>query len=187
MEEIAVRRARPEEALAIARVHVASWRASYRGIVPDAFLDGLSAEGRLPRWQQTLGSTAAGAGVWVAEVAGEIVGLASAGQERSGDRHYRGELYALYLLPAYQRRGLGRRLVGAVAAHLVEQGIQTLVLWVLAANAPGRRFYEALGGVPLREQNFELGGTTVVEVAYGWMDTTPLLIAGAEAAGNAGG
>lgn len=178
MEEIAVRRARPEEALAIAHVHVASWRASYRGIVPDALLDSLSAEGRLPRWQQTLDHAAAGTGVWVAEAAGEIVGLASAGPERSGDRLYRGELYALYLLPAYQRRGLGRRLVGAVAAHLAEQGIHTLLLWVLAANAPGRRFYEALGGVPLREQRFELGGATVVEVAYGWPDTAPLITVG---------
>lgn len=182
MEEIAVRRARPEEALAIARVHVASWRASYRGIVPDAFLDGLSAEGRLPRWQQALDRAAAGAGVWVAEAAGEIVGFASAGPERSGDQQYRGELYALYLLPAYQRRGLGRRLVGAVAAHLAEQGMQALLLWVLAANAPGWRFYEALGGVPLREQSFELGGTTVVEIAYGWSNTASLITAG-DAAG----
>ena len=173
---ITIRRGRPADAAGIARVHVDSWRTSYQGIVPADFLAGLSYERRQRRWDETLTRTDRGEVVYVAEdESGQIVGFASGGPERSGDPVYRGEVYAIYLLAGQQRRGLGRRLMGAVAADLAAAGIHSLLLGVLAENAPARRFYAALGGVPLREQTFELGGVPVVEVAYGWADTAGLI------------
>jgi hypothetical protein len=50
-----------------------------------------------------------------------------------------------------------------------------MLLWVFADNQPARGFYESLGGIPVAEDGFELGGAWLVEVAYGWRDLGVLL------------
>lgn len=65
--------------------------------------------------------------------------------------------------------------MGTVARHFTERGVNSMLLWVFADNRPARGFYEALGGVPVAEDGFELGGAWLVEVAYGWRDLGVLL------------
>src|SRR5215212_9715499 len=143
-----VREARQEDATAIARVHVDSWRITYRGIVPDSFLAEMSYEDFEECWRGWLQNV--GEPRWAYRVAelpsGRIVGFASGGP-RQGPPYtdYAGELYTLYLLREHQRAGSGQRLVGSVARGLAEGGPYSLLAWVLASN-PSRRFYEAVGG-----------------------------------------
>ena len=173
-----VREARCADAAGVARVHVESWRTTYRGIVPDDFLAGLSVEQRERHWARVLCGAGGGEFVYVAEEDGQIVGFASGGPERSGDPIHKGELYAIYVLNTHQRRGLGRSLTRAVAERLARGGMRSMLVWVLAAN-PWRRFYEALGGRQVYVKPVEIGGITLDEVAYGWTDVTRLV----EAAG----
>ena len=173
-----IRPARPEDAAGIARVHVDSWRTTYRGLIPAAYLASLSYERREAMWRRRIQEAALTSMVFVAEgPAGEIVGFAAAGPERSGDPVYAGEVPAIYLLEAYQHRGIGRHLMRAVADHLAAHGMETMLLWVLAAN-PARQFYEALGGRPVRSHAIDIGGVTLDEIAYGWTDLAPLRSAG---------
>jgi len=168
-----VRPASKADAAGIARVHIDTWRTTYRGIVPDEFLDRLDYEAGQEMWEQR---TEQGEGrfVLVAEVPGEgVVGFAAGGPERSGDATYGGEVYALYVLKAHQRKGIGRRLVVAAAEELRRRGLDSLLIWVLARN-PHRAFYEALGGKELRSQIIEIAGRSLEEVAYGWPDTRVL-------------
>lgn len=172
MEPAQVREARQEDAAAIARVHVDSWRTSYRGIVPEAFLAGMSYADFEGRWQEWLRGV--GDPRWAYRVAelpsGRIVGFASGGpQQGPAYADYAGELYTLYLLREHQRAGIGRCLFGSVARGLAEGGITSLLAWVLARN-PSRRFYEAVGGTLLGRQEIEIGGVRLEEVAYGWPD-----------------
>jgi ribosomal protein S18 acetylase RimI-like enzyme len=81
-----------------------------------------------------------------------------------------GEVYALYVHMSHQQQGLGRRLVQAVAAHLAEPGIAMLQIACLAANAPARRFYEAIGGRLVGERLFDEEGVMLPEVVYEWAD-----------------
>jgi FR47-like protein len=60
-------------------------------------------------------------------------------------------------------------LVGAVVKRLARAGIDSMLVWVLAAN-PSRRFYEALGGRQVCEKQIEIGGVMLDEIAYGWAD-----------------
>ncbi len=162
------------DAPAIARVHVASWQTSYRGIVPETYLAELSVEAREQMWASMLSAREERRCVFVAEdAAGQVVGFASGGARRDGDPAYAGELYAIYLLQSAQGDGAGRRLVAAVARRLAELEMRSMLVWVFRDN-PARRFYERLGGVYLSEQHFELGGTTLTEVSYGWADTRAL-------------
>ncbi len=165
-----IRPAETADAAAVARVHVDSWRTTYRGIVPDEFLAGLSYAHRQAAWERHLAEPSASRCVYVAENDdGEVVGYANGGPERSGDPIYRGELYAIYILEPWQHQGIGRALVVGIACWLVDHGFGSMLVWVLAQN-PSRRFYEALGGSYVRTQTITIGGAQLEEVAYGWKD-----------------
>lgn len=161
---------------AIARIHVDSWRATYRGLMPDDLLVGLSYERRERQWVQAITRSGEGRGCTVVADQGKvgIVGFADGGRCQ-GDWGHDGELYAIYLSEAHQGRGLGKALLLAVAECLAAQGKRSMLLWVLDTNATGRGFYEALGGVLVGEKTEELGDTILREVAYGWPDLTELL------------
>ena len=164
-----IRKAGVADAAAIAKVHVDTWRSSYRGIVPDSVLDGLSYDDREARWRERLSGR--GRGFLVAEDdAGDVVGFAWGGPQRSGVPEYAGEFYALYVLPDRQRQGVGRLLTASVAGELVERGMRSMLVWALA-DSPYRRFYESLGGRLLDKQAFySSNGVELPEVAYGWAD-----------------
>jgi GNAT superfamily N-acetyltransferase len=138
--------------------------------VPDEHLASLSYEARAKRWEEILSTTDGPGFVYVAQDdSGNVVGFATGGPERSGDPIFRGELYAIYLLASHQRKGIGRHLVAAVVNRLMQTGFDSMLLWVLTQN-PSRKFYEALGGQPVREKEIVIGGATLTEVAYGWPD-----------------
>jgi GNAT superfamily N-acetyltransferase len=177
---VSVRQALPEDAEAIANIHVASWRATYQGVISDATLAGLSVAQRAVNWRERLTALAQGRSrahytCFVAvNVADGVIGFADGGLARPLDdgtspAPYDGELYAIYLEPGMTRHGTGARLVQAVTSQLAADGIHALIIWVLAAN-PSRGFYEALGGAPAFHQDTSIGDQTLVEVGFGWLD-----------------
>jgi GNAT superfamily N-acetyltransferase len=172
---VEIRAAYPSDAAGIARVHVDSWRTTYRGIVPHDFLAALSYEQRERMWRGILSPASGSSFVYVAEdPGGQIVGFASGGPARDPDPDYSGELYAVYLLQDQQRHGLGRRLIGALVQQLIQAGMTSLLVWVLADN-PARKFYEALGGQYVYDKWVSIGDARLVEVAYGWRDARILV------------
>jgi GNAT superfamily N-acetyltransferase len=169
MGEAIIRKAVSTDASAIASVHVASWRTTYKGMVPDTVLENLSHERRANWWTHVLTQPTGDECVFVAEASESgIVGFASGGHERTGEYPSNdGELYAIYLLASHHRQGVGSRLFHAVAETLVEQGFHAMMCWVLEEN-PSRRFYEAKGGIRIGQKTVEMGGVELQEIAYGW-------------------
>jgi GNAT superfamily N-acetyltransferase len=175
---VQIRQAVPEDSAGIARVHVNSWRTTYPGIVSHAVLEKLSVERSQEFWQKVITDPEERSFILVAvDGQGGVVGFASAGPERSGNFPYQSELYAIYMLKAYQGRGVGRQLVLAVAHQLLKQGLSSMLVWVLRDNL-FRAFYEALGGEQIGEKDITIGDETLVEVAYGWEDIHPLVSEG---------
>jgi ribosomal protein S18 acetylase RimI-like enzyme len=165
-----------EDAAAIARVHVASWRTTYRGLLADDFLASLGEEPYTERWRRVIGDGLSRVFVVDQHHRGqpgrtsdeEIVGFASCGRERAGETGFAGELYAIYIADSAQRQGHGRELVRAVAGALREMKLPDMIVWVLRDNTAARHFYERLGGVYVRAQPITIGSTTLEEVSYGW-------------------
>jgi ribosomal protein S18 acetylase RimI-like enzyme len=161
-----IRAAVTDDAPAIARVHVASWRSTYRTLLPGDFLDSLNEASYADRWTRVIGDRASR--VFVVEDDGALVGFASGGRERAGESVFSGELYAIYVLDAFQRRGHGRELLRAVVGGLSELGLEDMIIWVLRDNLQARLFYERIGGVYVRSQPITIDSATLEEVAYGW-------------------
>jgi GNAT superfamily N-acetyltransferase len=172
-----IRAATCADTAAIARVSVDAWRTTYGGILPADLLAGLTYADREQTWIRALCRPESQTFVYVAEDAtGAVVGFAAGGPTRD-EPDYPGELYAIYILAAHQRHGLGRRLAAPVVERLILDGYPAMLIWALAANAPARAFYERLGGVPVREKEVSLGGVPFCEIGYGWTDLPALALA----------
>jgi GNAT superfamily N-acetyltransferase len=168
-----LRSATMQDAEPIARVHLASWDATYRGLVPDALLAELTFERRLAQWRHDITHSLepGGAGCVAVADAGTsgIVGFASAGPEREPEAPFDGELYTLYLLASHQGRGIGAALLRYTATQLRRSGCRSMRAWVLEGN-PTEGFYRRMGGRPAGSQALHFGEHDLTEVAYGWSD-----------------
>ena len=161
-----IRPAVPADARAVAEVHVRTWQEAYRGIVPDAVLDALDVDERARSWDEWLVTPPPGVETFVAEDDddGTVIGFVNVGPDRDGEPGV-GELNAIYLRAAGWGRGIGRALMDQAVAALRAAGHREAVLWVLAANARTRRFYEATGWAADGAEQ-ELEGLGLLEVRY---------------------
>ena len=169
---LTVRAARPDDSEAIADAHVRGWLTAYRGLVPDAILDGLSVERRTAAWRDTISTQAAAdtpGRTWVVEAAGQVQGFASTGaiRDQAMGLAAAGEVFAIYLAPEARGRGLGRAIFGHAVDDLRARGFDPIVVWVFEANADARRFYEAAGFQPDgARQPVDFGDTSLPEIRY---------------------
>ncbi|MDQ6621038.1 MAG: GNAT family N-acetyltransferase [Pseudomonadota bacterium] len=166
-----------DDAPAIAKVRVESWRTTYRGMVPDAYLDSMNVDASTMLWHRVLTAGPNTTHTFVAEAAGQVVGFASGLMLAPPKHELDAELSAVYVQAGHQRMGLGRRLVGAVAAAQRALGATGLLVWVIAANRKARHFYEKLDAELLIEQRFQWDGLDLVEAGYGWRDLEALMTA----------
>jgi ribosomal protein S18 acetylase RimI-like enzyme len=141
---VELRDATPADAHGIANVLVRSWRAAYRGLLPDEVLAGLSVADREQFWSDAITARLPHRRAVVATLAGAIVGLAATGPPLvPADRAdpTLGDLYALYLDPDVWRRGIGTELHAAALDCLRSCGFTHAGLWVLDTNERALRFY----------------------------------------------
>jgi ribosomal protein S18 acetylase RimI-like enzyme len=142
---IHIRQATPKDAASLAMTEIASWRAAYQGLMPNALLSGLTHEQKTEDWRQNLLKHGASGRkrVLVAVSDTVAVGFVRVGCDEADQEA--GLIYLLYVLPEYWRHGVGTALMGAAMDELRDLGTRQAVLWVLRDNRPARAFYEALG------------------------------------------
>ena len=139
-----VRAAQTADLLDAAQARVASWRTAFAGLVPQDFLDGMDAEAIAASWATSIATGRSR--LYVALTGEQVVGYAGVGPERDPQAPANtGELYALYVHPDHWGSGAGRALMDAALADLRSAGCNAAWLWVLEANARGRRFYARYG------------------------------------------
>ncbi len=141
---IQLRTASQDDANAIAVVHVESWRAAYRGEIPDGILDALEVAEREKRWVRHLASPVVT--TMVATDNGAIVGFCSLRPTRdAGQDEAVAEIPTIYVLASHWSRGVGRLLCEGALTEARRRGFESVTLWVLGSNERARAFYEALG------------------------------------------
>ncbi|SEC49212.1 Ribosomal protein S18 acetylase RimI [Beijerinckia sp. 28-YEA-48] len=174
-----IREATVADAPTLANVHVACWRETYPGLIPEAIIDRLSVQDRTQRWHDMLGNPDAynRTIALLAECGGKVVGFGSYSDQHAAELKrigFTGEIGAIYLLRQAQKQGLGLILMAAMARGLIGHGHEAASLWVLRENGQARSFYEQLGGQVVGQKEDKRGEAVLIEVAYGWRDL-PLL------------
>ncbi len=138
-----LRYACPEDAEAVGRLHYTCWQETYRGLLPDGYLDKMSPE----RSAKIFRSTGC-RNLIVAICGGEIIGECGFGASRDADLENCGEIQGIYVLKKYQRQGIGRRLMSLSLDRLKSYGYAKACLWVLKSNENAKEFYRSAGFSP---------------------------------------
>lgn len=169
-----IRRAIPDDARAIAKMHARSWRAAYTGLIDDAFLNKLDPEEQARRMLTPetgyLVATDPRIAAFVATQGRHIIGWAATGPAREADFDAYGELYAVYVDPEHFGKGAGKGLFGACARHLSGHGYDRMYVRALRDNQMGCAFYARMGGRALHGQirDLTIGGKSYPEMMYVW-------------------
>lgn len=161
-----IRPARVGDAAGIAVVHVAAWRESYQGLIPDEVLAQQSVEAREVFWRGHLDQPSRGG--WVLEGEGGIVGFGDCGPNHDPMLDAESEINSLYLLREAQGQGDGKRLLEVMLQALREGGYRSAGLWVAKGNDKACGFYEHLGGRPAGERVQDRRSFKLAVAAYRW-------------------
>ncbi len=162
---IEIRRAKVDDAAAVADAHDEAWRSTYRGIIPGPELEKLVQRRGAAWWD---GAIRKGSRVSILVFGDEVAGYANYGRNRARSLTYDGEIYELYLRPEYQGVGFGRRLFTSSRRDLAQSGMKSVVLWALSDNEPAVEFYRALGGQPVARSSERFGDKTLDKIAFAW-------------------
>ncbi len=171
---LTIREAEPSDAAQIAQVNHAAWLSTYRGILDEAYLESRSVDDQVQIWQGTLAQVSPSENRFVALAGKQVIGYCGGGRNPDTRSPFQSELFGIYLLQEYQRKGLGQQLVHVLARWLQKQGSNSMLVWVMDKN-PYRHFYEKIGGELLDQtRDVDYGGKKLTVVSYGWTDLGPL-------------
>ena len=165
----------PDDAEALAEVHIAAWRESYRGLIADSYLDRMSPGAHARRFAGTRVHPPQDSVTLAAASRNGIVGYVAGGPSRRA-RPAEAEVQTLYVRLSAQRAGLGRHLMRAAARVLAAHGARSLMVSTLRDNLPARRFYERLGGAGEPPRSEPGPGGVHVEVRYVWADIGGIIL-----------
>lgn len=161
-----IRPAESHDALAVARVHVRSRQAAYRGLMPKEYLAGLRPEDRAARYDFAT-TDPARPHTLVAIDGDAIVGFATTAPSDDMDWTDHGELCALYVDPEQWGCGVGLALVAAGRERLASSGFRKALLWVLDGNERAQQFYRQDGWIADGSRRMgTVWGVSVHELRY---------------------
>lgn len=145
----------------VSELYALSWKAGYRNIVSQKYLDELSPE----RWTSSLQDSPYDG--YVLQDCGKFVATSSIAPAREEDWYGWGEIISLYVLPEHFHQGYGRKLLAFVTDRLREKGYRRIYLWVLEENRQARTFYEHNGFSPNGDKcSITIEGKHLVELRY---------------------
>jgi GNAT superfamily N-acetyltransferase len=172
--EVSVRPARPDDAEAVARVQVVTWRTAYREVLPAAVLDDWDEDAAAQSWRAAVTTPPTpGHGVLVAVERDEVVGFAAYGPaeldpgEAPDPAGPTTEIATLLVEPRWGRRGHGSRLLAAVADLARATGAGRLQVWLPETDQVSARFFESAGWAPHGwARTLDTGGAPLREVRW---------------------
>ncbi|WP_460342821.1 GNAT family N-acetyltransferase [Actinoallomurus acanthiterrae] len=149
---------------------MASYRAAYRGLLPQSLLADYDIREREQRWRDSLREPANV--TIVAEDATPsavtLIAFAEIGPCSDADMAVStGQLRALHVAERFWHQGIGSMLHRCAIQSLATRKFESAVLWVLRDNVRARAFYETVGWTRYgRERHRVIRGADVFEVGY---------------------
>ena len=163
----------PEYADAIARLHAENWQSTYRGILPDDYLDTQVDAERLDYWRAAFANGSYSMVRVAVDSAGGIAGFS--GLKAGVDQGYDQTIEHLHVSLAARGIGLGRALMADAALQTMKKGGSSMCLWVFDENDNAIGFYEALGGTTDARGTDKFAGGDAPDRRIGWRDLARLV------------
>lgn len=160
-----IRIANINDAQGIAKVHIDSWRITYKGIIPQSFLDSLNYEQRTKLWENNISDKTNT--IFVAENENKIIGFVTGGTRNTNKEPGASDLTSIYILEEWQGYGVGKKLLKKIMTSFLEQDYQKIYVDVLAANKT-RHFYKYYGAEYVKTVQLEIAGKKLDEEIYVW-------------------
>jgi L-amino acid N-acyltransferase YncA len=169
-----IRPARAEDIPEIGRIVVRSWQHTFDGLVSAEFLNSMSDDHQRRRHERMFAIQ--GVVYYVAATNdGDVIGFCSGGPSRRPAYAAQSEIYAIYLMPGFEQRGIGRRLFEHVVSDIAATGRKGLFLTALSVN-PNRSFYTKLGGIETEAESLQLGNEICPQIAFVWDDLPKIVV-----------
>ena len=148
-----IRKKERKDCKAIAHIVTIAWNETYRGIVPDSFLDNLylNEEERANNSYNNFNEKENHQ--YVLEVDNNIVGFIKVGASNANYDNC-GEIYALYIINGYKGKGYGKKLIEVGIKELKEMKFNKMIIGCLNGN-PSNKLYEHIGGKLIEQRIFE--------------------------------
>jgi len=164
-----IRKGQPGDESEIASVHCHAWLQSYKGIIPDSYLDSIPLSYRRRYlWWRDIVNEKKPLTVYVAESEKDgIIAFCESGPARDNDFHGYAEIGALYSLKEYKNKGIGSALFDKTTEFLKSTNYKQMCLWSLKDN-PTIEFYKNKGGKMLDKEKIDNLGKPLTEVAFEW-------------------
>ena len=160
---------------AIARLHAENWKSTYRGILPDDYLDNQVDSERLDYWRTALANGSYSMVRVARDGAGIVAGFS--GLKAGVDKGYDQTIEHLHVSSSARGTGLGRALMADAARQTMARGGSSLCLWVFEDNVKAIGFYESLGGVTDARGTDKFAGGNAPDRRIGWRDLDALVAA----------
>jgi len=153
---VKIRKAVVTDVTDIVTINIKTWKIAYKGIVPQALLDSLSINDKIPRWTKRINNLKENKNeIFVAEISNIN------GKELIGYSH------AIYVLPKYWKQGIGTLLFNSVIKFFLSMKFKSMVIWALKENSAGN-FYKKLGGIPKFNKTLTYGGKELEVLGFYW-------------------
>jgi len=141
-----IREALAKDAYEYAANHIACWKAAYKDIISDEYLENMSVEQMAER-NRTILSDPGTFSYYYAELNDRMIGRLVIGKCGDEDKSNQGEIAAMYLLDEFWGRGYGREMMDYSLTELKRRGYGEVLIWVFESNDRARKFYEKCGFV----------------------------------------
>jgi len=165
---ITVRPAVPADGPAIGQVKVETWRCAYEHILDPSVLASLDVAQEGVKWRDRLAEFSDKEKAWVACEDQRVIGYVVVGPNRFPEAPCDGELQAIYVLPQYHGKGVGRLLMKPAVSWMIERDFESMAVFVFRDNPIGVGFYKSLGAEFHDSGSLEIAGKQYADESYIW-------------------
>ncbi len=160
-----IKQATLEDVEIISKIHAYSWKAAYKDIIPQKYLDDLKDSYWVSAFEDWIRNNKLTTQlVFDNEIA---VGCVAYGKSRDDKFPYWGEIVSIYTLPQYFGKGYGKYLMNFALSDLKKCDYNDVYLWVLKENKRAKKFYENLGfKCNNDEYTFDIMGKQLIDERY---------------------
>lgn len=156
-----IRKAKRNDSEAIIDVNIKTWLDTYKGIISDDFLQS-RVEARQQSIDKCRNTVEENDNVYVAILDDKLVGISSFGKSKIQKYYNYGEIYSLYVLKDYQKRGIGKAILFKAIEDLQHQGYKGIIVSCIKKN-PSNKFYIKMGGRIIDKKTSLLGSQEIEE------------------------